>query len=234
MSCEWQDWPCQGKAANPRVFLDEIMISMKSDPKAALPIRAAALLHNQGLEMQLPPPELQGSLLPSAWASKFSFSLPCPHLQLGNLHSLPEFSLQTPRDLSVFMQTQPTSTKKIKLFSSAAPPRPAGGAGGSKPQNLLSPQIPSAFPSRLHLQLIFISIPSSVVVLLLPRAIFASQNVWDALKSWSCSIHGDFFASVQWGIASDRGRVLIPLLSFLVPLGISKSLRSERADLVGR
>lgn len=139
MSCEWQDWPCQGKAANPRVLLDEIMISMKSDPKAALPIRAAALLHNQGLEMQLPPPELQGSLLPSARASKFSFSLPFPHLQLGNLHSLPEFSLQTPRDLSVFMQTQPTSTKKIKLFSSAAPPRPAGGAGGSKPQNLSSP-----------------------------------------------------------------------------------------------
>lgn len=139
MSCEWQDWPCRGKAANPRVFLDEIMISMKSDPRAALPIRAAALLHNQGLEMQLPPPELQGSLLPSAWASKFSFSLPFPHLQLGNLHSLPEFSLQTPRDLSVFMQTQPTSTKKIKLFSSAAPPRPAGGAGDSKPQNLSSP-----------------------------------------------------------------------------------------------
>lgn len=68
---------------------------MKSDRKAGLPPEpgeAAGLLHNQGLEMQLPPTELEGSL-PSARARKFGF--PCPHLsepQLGNLSSLPQKS----------------------------------------------------------------------------------------------------------------------------------------------
>lgn len=39
--------------------------------------RAAGLLHNQRLEMQLPPTDAEGSL-PTRWVRRFGF--PCPHL----------------------------------------------------------------------------------------------------------------------------------------------------------